>query len=159
MIHSLNHNSKVKVTKKRSDQTKLLMGRIPLYLRKGISCYMIKNWGKYQLWSIFVEINLGHLKWLLLALINRKNHIATHLETITKSIGKLNTTYNKKYVWVILMLSWGKFKGTMVDFLYTYPNLTLRNKSTCFESPGKPPCVEVIITNYRKFFENTDVFF
>ena len=59
-----------------------------MYVRKDISYKMIKNWGKYRLQNIFVEINLGCLKWSLLALINCKNHFVTHLETITKVIDK-----------------------------------------------------------------------
>ena len=101
-----------------------------------------------------IKINIRKKKWLLVCTYNpNKNLISNHL----KEIGKNLDNYSSKYDNFILLVDLNSepTESAVRDFcqIYGYKNLIKHN--TCFKDPEKPSCIDLIITNRPKSFQNS----
>ena len=132
-------------------------GGILLFVREDIPCKIIKTDCDADFEGIFVEINLRKKKWLLCCSYNpHKSNIANHLKNICKTRGKLNSTYAN----LVLL---GDFNAepeeeSIAEFLNLYNLKNLVKQNTCFKNPDKPTCIDLILTNCPRSFQNTDTF-
>ena len=99
--------------------------------------------------SFFVGINL-HKK-------NnpQKNNIGSHLNVITKTLD----IYYGKYDNVVFLgdFNAGNKETTMKSFCESYNLTNLIKQPTCFKKPGKPSCIDLVLTNRPKYFQATSV--
>ena len=51
----------------------------------------------------------------------------------------------------------GMEHSALKDFSYLYSLTSLINRPTCWKNPSKPTCIDLNLTNRRKFFQNTNV--
>ena len=107
----------------------------------------------YQLTkAFFVEIRLRKKKWLLCSSYNpKKNLIANHLNCIGRNLDSQLGQYEN----FILM---GDFNvepndATMKNFCQIYDCKNIVKDKTCFKSPINPNCIDLIITNRPKSFQ------
>ena len=132
-------------------------GGIILFVRENISCKIIKIDSDADFERIFVEINLSKKKWLLCCSYNpHKSNITNHLENICKTLDKLSANYDN----LILL---GDFnveheEESIAEFLNLYNLKNLVKQNTCFKNPDKPTCIDLILTNCPRSFQNTDTF-
>ena len=132
-------------------------GGILLLVREDIPFKIIKTDCDGNFEGIFVEINLRKKKRLLCCSYNpHKSNIANHLKNICKTLDKLNSTYDN----LVLL---GDFNAepeeeSISEFLNLYNLKNLVKQSTCFKNPNKPTCIDLILTNCPRSFQNTDTF-
>ena len=128
-----------------------------MVVREDVPYKIIKTDCDADFEDIFVEINLRKKKWLLCCSFNpHKSNIANDLENICKNSGKLNSTYDS-----LLLL--GDFNAepeeeSIAEFLNLYNLKNLVKQNTCFKNPDKIICIDLILTNYHRSFQNTDIF-
>ena len=89
-------------------------------------------------------------------LLPRKCNITNHTKNITSGLDDFNTTYDN-----IIIL--GDFnvepeESRMSDFLNIYNMKNLVKEKTCYKNPKNPSCVDLIITNCPRGFQNTTAF-
>ena len=104
--------------------------------------------------GFFIELNLRRKKWLLCCSYNPKySQISHHLKEIGKDLDVLTSKYDN----IILM---GDFNAepadTVVsDFCEIYNLKNIIREKTCFKNPNNPSCIDLIITNRPKSFQNS----
>ena len=104
----------------------------------------------------FIELYLRRKKWLLCCSYNPKySQISHHLKEIGKDLDVLTSKYDN----IILM---GDFNAepadTVVsDFCEIYNLKNIIREKTCFKNPNNPSCIDLIITNRPKSFQNSMV--
>ena len=106
--------------------------------------------------SFFVGINLHKKKWLINFSYNpQKNNIGSHLNVITKTLD----IYYGKYDNVVFLgdFNAGNKETTMKSFCESYNLTKLIKQPTCFKKPGKPSCIDLVLTNRPKSFQATSV--
>ena len=132
-------------------------GGILLFVREDIPCKIIKTDCDADFEGIFVEINLRKKKWLLCCSYNpHKSNIANHLKNICKTLDKLNSTYDN----LVLL---GDFNAepeeeSISEFLNLCNLKNLVKQNTCFKNSDKPTCIDLILTNCPRSFQNTGTF-
>ena len=96
-------------------------------------------------------------KWLLSCSYNptRKN-IVNHVKNISTGLDQFSATYDN----LILI---GDFnvepeEVNMLDFLNIYNLKNLVKQKTCYKNPENPSCIDLILTNSHRSFQNTNVF-
>ena len=95
-------------------------------------------------------------KWLLSCSYNPKRaQISNHLAEISKITDSYLTKYN-------LLFFLGDFNAGLDDrsvknFCSSYNLTTMNNKPTCFKNPDNPSCIDLILTNCSRSFQNSDV--
>ena len=103
--------------------------------------------------SFYIEINIRKKKWLLVGTYNlNKNLISNHLKEIDKNLDN----YYSKYDNFILLgdLNSEPTESAVKDFCEIYSCKNLIKDNTCFKNPLKPSCIDLIITNRPKSFQN-----
>ena len=85
-----------------------------------------------------------------------KSNIANHLKNICKTLDKLSSTYEN----LILL---GDFNAepeeeSIAEFLNLYNLKNLVKQNTCFKNPDKTTCIDLILTNCPRSFQNTETF-
>ena len=128
-----------------------------MVVREDIHCKIIKTEtdGYYE--GFFIEINLRKKKWLRSCSYNSpKNNIGTHLQIIGKTLDKLIASYDN----IILL---GDFnvepeETKMSEFLNMHSLKNLVSQNTCFKNTENPSCINLILTNCSRSFQNTGVF-
>ena len=101
-----------------------------------------------------IEINIRKNKWFLVCTYNpNKNLISNHL----KEIGKNLDNYSSKYDNFILLgdLNSEPTESAVRDFCQIYGCKNLIKDNTCFKNLEKPSCIDLIITNRPKSFQNS----
>ena len=102
------------------------------------------------------EIKIRKKKLLLVCAYSpNKNLISNHL----KEIGKNLDNYSSKYDSFILLgdLNSEPTESTVRDSCQIYGCKNLIKDNTCFKKPEKPSCIDLIITNRPKSFQNSVV--
>ena len=100
--------------------------------------------------------NLYKKKSLILGTYNpNKCLISNHLAILSKTIDQNLTSYD-----IIIRL--GDFNSemsedAMVDFCGIYNFINIVNKPTCYKNPNNPSCIDLILTNRQKSFQDTRV--
>ena len=133
-------------------------GRILLYIREDIPSRILKFEPVLNSFEgFFVEINLRKKKWLFSCSNNptRKN-IVNHVKNISTGLDQFSATYNN----LILL---GDFnvepeEVNMLDFLNIYNLKNLVKQKACYKNLENPSCIDLIITNSHRSFQNTNVF-
>ena len=127
-------------------------GGILLYIREDIPSTLLNF--DMSIESFFIEINIRKKKWLLVGTYNpNKNLISNHL----KEIGKNLDNYSSKYGNFILLgdLNSEPTESAVKDFCEIYSCKNLIKDNTCFKNPLTPSCIDLIITNRPKSFQNS----
>ena len=107
--------------------------------------------------GFFVEINLRKKKWLLSCSYNpTRKKIVNHVKNISTRLYQFSATYHN----LILL---GHFnvepeEVNMLDFLNIYNLKNLVKQKTCYKNPENPSCIDLILTNSHRSFQNTNVF-
>ena len=129
-------------------------GGILLYVRNDIPSKEIKCSFCEDIECIIVEINIWKKKWLIYGIYNPQKHsINSHLSKLKMSITKLACKYDN-----IIIL--GDFNSEIdEDIMIEFCNLfTLKNlikDPTCYKNHNNPSCIDLILTNKPKSFQNS----
>ena len=133
-------------------------GGILLYIREDIPSKSIENVTIDKSFEgFFVELNLRSKKWLLGCSYNpHRDKIAPHLKNISTALDKLSSKYEN----IILL---GDFnveieEKNISDFTNIYNLRSLIKEKTCFKNPENPSCIDLILTNSPRSFQNSSVF-
>ena len=106
--------------------------------------------------GIFIEINLGKRKWLLLGSYHPPTNKSGD-EYYFKHVERALDVYSSKYDNFILL---GDFNSEdtepcLSNFLHQYDAKNLVKEKTCVKNVNNPSCVDLIITNQPNLFQNT----
>ena len=134
------------------------MGGILLYISEVIPFKRIKKVTfDVSFEGFFIEINLRSKKWLLGCSYNpHRDTITPHLRNISTALDKLSTDYEN----VILF---GDFnveveEKNLSNFMSVHNLKSLIKQKTCFKNPENPACIDLILTNSPRSFQNSSVF-
>ena len=107
--------------------------------------------------NISVEVNLRSRKWLLSCSHNPKtNLIADHLHCIGRRIDFYSSNYDN---FVVLGdLNTEISNSFLEQFCASYNLKSLIKEPTCFKSVDNPSCIDLILTNHPKCFQNSGVY-
>ena len=129
-----------------------------LFIREDIPCKYIKQITLNNSFEgFFVELNLRSKEWLLGSSYNHhKANIAFHLSNVSVALDKLCADYEN----FILL---GDFnvevkEKNISDFMSTYILKSLVKQKTCFKNHDKPSCIDLILTNSSRSFQDNSVF-
>ena len=107
--------------------------------------------------DFFVEINLRKKKWLLSCSYNptRKNFV-NHLKNISRGLDQFSVTYDN----LILQgdVNVEPEEVNMLDFLNLHNLKNLMKQKTSYMNPENPSCIDLILTNGHRSFQNSNVF-
>ena len=104
--------------------------------------------------SFYTEINTRNKKWFLVCTYNpNKNLISNHLEEISKNLNNYSSKYDNFIP--IGDLNSEPTESAVRDFCEIYSCKNLIKDNTCFKNPSKPSCIDLIITNRPKSFQNS----
>ena len=129
-------------------------GGIILYIREDIPSRLVST-DSSQVEGFFVEINLQNKKkWLLCCSYNpKKDLIRKHLYALSKSIDVFTSKYDN-------LLFLGDFNAGVEDtsvknFCRSYNLTSMIHKLTCYKNPDRPSCIDLILTNCPRYFQNS----
>ena len=107
--------------------------------------------------NLFVEINLRSRKWLLSCSYNSKtNLIAVHLHCIGRGIDFYFSKYDN---FVVLGDLNTEISNSFIEqFCASYNLKSLIKEPTCFKSVDNLSCIDLILGNHLKCFQNSGVF-
>ena len=125
-----------------------------LYVRNNINAVLLKSSVfPDNIEAFFTEILLKSCKWLMCYSYNpNRINVATHLgET-----GKALDTYSKKYENTLLISDFNveQNEANMKVFWNQYKLKSLNKDPTCFKNVNKLSCIDLLLTNNSKCFEN-----
>ena len=104
--------------------------------------------------AMFIEINLRNRKWLFCCSYNpNKATTERHIEALSKSIDLHSSLYDN-------FIFLGDFNATIKetsvkDFCDFYNLRSLINVPTCFKNYNNPTCIDLILTNRARSFQNS----
>ena len=131
-------------------------GGLLLYVRDHIPCKRVILEFCPQIEVTVTEINLRKKKWILICSYNpHKTMIDSHLDSISTQLYELC----KKYENIILIGDYNSemYEDAMSGFCSTYNLKNLVNNPTCFKNIDNPSCIDLILTNKPRCFQNTSV--
>ena len=104
-----------------------------------------------------MEINLRNKKkWLISCSYNpKKTSLSNDIAALSKSLDFFTTKYER-------LLFFGDFNAVMEDssikiFCSNYNLTSMINKPNCYKNPDKPTCIDLILTNCPRSFQNSCV--
>ena len=124
-----------------------------LYIREDIPSKAINGLG-FNIEAFFVELNLRKKKWLLACSYNPHcNKILDHLNEIGKNFDIILSDYDN-------IFCYGDYNAeakniSLIEFCKTYELKHLIKEPTCFKNPDNPKCIDLILTNFPKSFQNS----
>ena len=129
-------------------------GGLILYINEDIPCRRIPVNFVPKIEAIVLEINLKKRKWLLLGIYNPHKNMT---KTFLSSIGDKLNEFSLKYENIIIL---GDFNSemceeVMINFCTTYNLKCLVKEATCSKSINNPTCIDLILTNKSRSFQNT----
>ena len=104
---------------------------------------------------ILLEFTVKNQRWLCVGIYRPPSQNEKYfIDHLSKTLGQLSCQYDKT------MLI-GDFNLTIIyksleNFMTTFDQECLIKKPTCFQS-SNPTCIDLILTNKKKSFKNTDV--
>ena len=132
-------------------------GGVIIYVREDIPCkqlvkYVLPN----DIEGLFIEINLRKTKWLLFGTYHppsQQDYYYFH------HLGKAIDFYLKSYEKFVLIGDFNSDESEphLLDFLNNYNAKNLIHEKTCFKNKDNPSCIDLILTNSSKSFQNTNV--
>ena len=106
--------------------------------------------------GIYVELNFRKKNWLLCCTYNpNRNIITNHLDALKRSLDPYSTKYDN--LMVIGDLNAEINLECMKLFCETYDLSSLIKVPTCYKNPEKPSCIDLLLTNRPKSFQNSSV--
>ena len=133
-------------------------GGLFLYVREDIQRKILKEYTPEKpIENLFAEINLRSRKWLLSGSDSPKtNLIADYLHCIGGGID----LYSSKYDNFIVLgdLNTEISNSFMEQFCESYNLKSLIKEATCFKSVDNPSCIDLILANHPKCFQNSGVY-
>ena len=126
-------------------------GGILFFIKEDISTKIISITPLKDSEGIFVELNFRMKKVLLCCSYDpHKNLISNHLNIL----GKILDTQMKIYDNFLIVRDFNSevTESAMENFCGTYHLHNLIKDSTCFQNPGKPSCIDLLLTNFPKSF-------
>ena len=129
-------------------------GGVIVFIREDIPCKELKFQANKEIEGIFFEINLRSTKWLFMSGYNpKKENIACFLKYISQGIDKYLCNYDN-------LLLIGDFNSeidekAISEFCDLYTLKSLINEPTCFKNSNNPTCIDLILTNREKHFQNS----
>ena len=122
-----------------------------LYIRGDISKLLSMN---KNIEGFFVEINLRKKKWLLSCSYNpTKTQISNHLAELSKNTDLYLTKYD--HLLFLGDLNAGVEDSSVKNFCSSYNFTSMINRPTCFKNPENPSCIDLILTNCPRSFQNS----
>ena len=121
-------------------------GGLLLYVREDIPSKFLKVKFDCNIESICAEVNLRKRKWFINGSYStNKSFSLNHLECLNPIIDEYSKVYQN-------LLFLGDFNASVSEkCLAEFCNLneltSLTKKPTCFKNPGKPTCIDLILTN------------
>ena len=106
--------------------------------------------------GLYVELNFRKKNWLLFCTYNpNRNIITNHLDALKRSLDPYSTKYEN------LMVIGDRNAEINLEcmklFCETYDLSSLIKVPTCYRNPEKPSCIDLILTNQTKNFQNSFV--
>ena len=127
---------------------------ILLYIRQDIQSKLLGIENIIE--AFFVEINLHKKKWLISCSYDpNKALIVNHMALLSRSVDIYITKYDN-----LLFLSdfnAGLEDASIKKFCLAYSLTSMINKLTCYKNPEKPSCIDLILTNFPRSFQNSCV--
>ena len=129
-------------------------GGVIVFIREDIPCKELQFPGNEEIEGLFFEINLRPTKWLLFTGYNpKKENIASFLKYLSQGIDKYLCNYDN-----ILLI--GDFNSEMdekhiSEFCDLYTLKSLIKEPTCFKNTSNPTCIDLLLTNREKHFQNS----
>ena len=131
-------------------------GGLMIYVREDIPSKTVYVSNDNSFEGIFLEINLRKKKWLLCFSYNpKKILIETHLNNISKVLDANLAKYDQYLL--IGDLNSETTEPIMSEFCDTYSLKSLVKEATCFKNPERPTCIDLMLTNSPRSFQNSMV--
>ena len=132
-------------------------GGIILYVREDIPSKLINSCTNHDKEYFLVELNLRKQKWLIICNYNpHKTMIKGYLKCISKEIDSHPSKYDN-----FLLLGDFNSESTeeaMRSFCQIYNFKNLIDKPTCYKNTTNPLCIDLILTNRPRSFQNSCMF-
>jgi len=132
-------------------------GGVLMYVNNDIACKQLKFHDfPNDIEGMFIEKNLHNKKWLIFGGYNRrKQQINFFLDKVGKALDKYISDYEN----IILL---GDFNSEtcekdMKEFLEIYNLQNLIKKPTCFKNATSPTTIDLILTNKKRSFQDSEV--
>ena len=132
-------------------------GGILVYVREDIPAKLVSTpYISKNIECIALELNLRKMKWLVTCSYNpHKEYIANHLSNISKILSKNSSQYERFLC--IGDFNSEPFENSMKEFCDVFHLQNLVKEPTCFKNFLKPSCIDLILTNCSKSFQDTRV--
>ena len=128
-------------------------GGILVYIREDIPYKSIATDFSYRE-GFFLELNLRKKKWVLRCFYNpHNNFIETHMHSIGKVFNSLSAWYEN--FMLIDDFNAEESDSTIKDFCDIYSFKNLIKDATCFKNHDKPKCIDLMLTNMNRNFQNS----
>ena len=109
---------------------------------------------KNSIETYYVEINRQKIKWLLYCSYNaNKNNGHAHLENLDKSLALYSSSYERHII--IYDLNAGSQNTYIKSFCDSFDLTNLIKEPTCFKNPENPSCIDFILLNRLRSFQNS----
>ena len=106
--------------------------------------------------GIYIELNVRKKNWLLCCTYNpNRNIITKHLDILKRNLDPYSTKYDN--LMVIGDLNGEINLESMKLFCEAYDLSSLIKVSTCYKNLEKPSCIDLLLTNRPKSFQNSPV--
>ena len=129
-------------------------GGIIIFIREDIPCKELKFQTDKEIEGIFLEINLRKIKWLIMTGYNpKKENISYFLEYLSLGIDKYICNYDN----LLLIGDFNSeiYEKDMNEFCNLYNLTSLIREPTCFKNCNNPTCIDLMLTNRDKHFQNS----
>ena len=131
-----------------------------LYVREDIPCKILNECtsdSEKSIENVFIQINLRSKKWLLSCSYNpNTNLIADHLHCIGRGIDFYSSKYDN---FIVLGDLKSEISNSFLEqFCASYNLKSLIKEPACFKSVDNPSCMDLILTNHPKCFQNSGIY-
>ena len=127
-----------------------------IYVRKDIPTKQLRKYsfpqGNGPIEGIFVELNLGKTKWLLLGSYHPPSQSDDYF---FNSIGDGIDLYQYDNFLLVGDYNAQEFEPRFRDFLIEYDIKNIVKQKTCFKSLENPSCIDLFLTNRPRCFMKT----
>ena len=124
-----------------------------LYLKEDIASKILFVY-KLPIEGFLIEVNVCRKKWLLGCFyIPHKTYISDFLNEISKVLDL--TTANYEHLFIMGDLNSEVKEKYLTEFCQLYNLKNLINMPTCFKIPSNPSCIDVMLTNHPRSFQNS----
>ena len=132
-------------------------GGILIYIRNDIPSKLLKNHNiDSKIEGMFVKLNFRNRKWLLFGEYNPHKELSSQF---LRELGESLDFYLPHYENTLIL---GDFnveedEGDMSEFCENYNFTNLVKEHTCFKNMNNLSCIDLIITNRKRYFQHTKV--